>query len=126
MLSGSIVFVCNLEDAGVEIVKQLPAGLPPLQPLLPYSALPYVWHSVLTLSCAGFMESFAIQQGVAQENGDAAVDPDAELSALGWANLASSWTGGFAVAGDWLVSKRVLWVGVRFQNLFSSLRLWCA
>lgn len=87
------------QTAGVKIVADIPAGLPPLtmpgfdlaliQQLLPAAAL---------ISVVGFLESVSVAKSLASKRRQK-IDADQELIALGAANIAASFTGGYPVTG---------------------------
>mgnify|MGYP001627034076 CR=1 FL=1 len=87
---------------GVRVVGTIPGGLPPwtwapteqwrwsvVEPLL----LP-----ALLLALVGFVESVSVAQSLAARRRER-LDPDAELRALGAANVAAACSGGFPVTG---------------------------
>ncbi len=87
------------QTAGVKIVADIPAGLPPLtmpgfdlaliQQLLPAAAL---------ISVVGFLESVSVAKSLASKRRQK-IDADQELIALGAANIGASFTGGYPVTG---------------------------
>ncbi|MEQ8936278.1 MAG: SulP family inorganic anion transporter, partial [Amphiplicatus sp.] len=88
-----------LESQGVAIVGAIPQGLPPLTaPVLN----PALWRALalpaLLLSVIGFVESVSVAQTLAAKRRQR-IDPDQELIALGAANIASGFTGGYPVTG---------------------------
>ncbi len=94
------VFAFHLNDtAGVKVVGQVPAGLPPLT--LP-SFNPTLWQSLLptalAISFVGFMESISVAKSLASKKRQK-VESDQELVALGIANLGAAFTGGYPVTG---------------------------
>ncbi len=94
-----IVYLLGLSNEGVAVVGRIPAGLPPI-------ALPKfdaeIWEALLPsaalISIVGFVESVAIARTLAARRRER-IDPDQELIALGGANLAAGFTGGFPVTG---------------------------
>jgi SulP family sulfate permease len=93
------VVVLDLERYGVRVVGQIPQSLPPLtMPLLD----PGLWRQLavpaLLLSVIGFVESVSVAQTLAAKRRQR-IDPDQELIALGAANLAASFSGGYPVTG---------------------------
>ena len=94
------VFAFHLNDnAGVKVVGQVPAGLPPLT--LP-SFDPTLWRGLLptalAISFVGFMESISVAKSLASKKRQK-VESDQELIALGIANLGAAFTGGYPVTG---------------------------
>jgi len=99
ILSIAAVGLFTLEEKGVAIVGAIPPGLPPLTtPVLD----PALWRTLalpaLLLSVIGFVESVSVAQTLAAKRRER-IDPDQELIALGAANLASGFTGGYPVTG---------------------------
>lgn len=84
---------------GMKIVGHVPQGLPPLT--LP-SLDPAVWRDLalpaLLISVVGFVESVSVGQTLAAKRRQR-IAPDQELVALGSANLAAAFSGGFPVTG---------------------------
>jgi SulP family sulfate permease len=89
----------DLGQAGVALTGQVPAGLPGLT--LPDFS-PDIWWSLLgsaaLIAIIGFVESVSVAQGLAARRRQR-IDPNQELVALGNANIAASFTGGFPVTG---------------------------
>ncbi len=87
------------KTAGVKIVGDVPAGLPPLS--LP-SFSPGIWLALLpvalTISFVGFMESISVAKSLASKRRQK-VEANQELIALGVANLGATFTGGYPVTG---------------------------
>jgi len=89
----------QLDAQGVATVGQVPAGLPGLS--VP-SFSPELWRalagSAVLIATIGFVESVSVAQGLAARRRER-IDPDQELIGLGAANVATSFFGGFPVAG---------------------------
>ncbi len=87
------------EGAGVAIVGGVPAGLPPLtMPTLDPGIWQLLLPTALAISFVGFMESISVAKSLASKRRQK-VDADQELVALGAANLAATFTGGYPVTG---------------------------
>lgn len=92
--------------AGVRVVGEIPAGLPPLiLPQLDLTTLPALLPVCLAIALVGYMEGFAGGQALASKRRET-VDPNQELIALGMANLGSALSGGYPVTGG--VSRSVV------------------
>ncbi|UWQ22435.1 SulP family inorganic anion transporter [Jannaschia sp. W003] len=93
------VWMLRLDLAGVRIVGDVPAGLPPLT--LPRFA-PDLWlalaGSAAAIAVIGFVESVSVAQTLAAKRRER-IDPDGELIGLGAANIGAAFTGGFPVTG---------------------------
>jgi len=89
----------QLDQAGVKVVGDIPAGLPPFT--LP-AFIPGLWRDLflaaLLISIVGFVESVSLGQTLAAKQRQR-IDPDQELIALGTANLSSAFSGGMPVSG---------------------------
>jgi SulP family sulfate permease len=89
----------QLDTQGVATVGHVPAGLPGFS--LP-SFSPELWRtlagSAALIATIGFVESVSVAQGLAARRRER-IDPDQELIGLGAANMATSFFGGFPVAG---------------------------
>ena len=89
----------ELDQLGIAIVGVVPSGLPEFS--LPSFSLE-IWRmlggSAILIATIGFVESISLAQGLAAKRRER-IDPDQELIGLGAANLATSFFGGFPVAG---------------------------
>lgn len=87
------------ETAGVAIVGEVPAGLPPLTiPALELSTWRALLPTALAISFVGYMESIAVARSLASKRRQK-VDANQELLALGIANAGAAFTGGYPVTG---------------------------
>lgn len=94
-----IVMLFGFTDRGVKIVGLIPAGMPPFawpgfHPALWVQLLP----SAVLISLVGFVESVSVAQTLAAKRRQR-TDANQELLALGAANIASGFSGGFPVTG---------------------------
>lgn len=96
-----VVPVLGLAEMGVELVGELPSGLPSLA--LPVGIPPSAWATLVAGSFAvilvGYSESLAAAKGVGAKHG-LEVSANQELVAQGAAFLGSSLLGGFPVGGS--------------------------
>ena len=96
---GSIYFL-GLDSAwGIKVVGEFPAGLPGLT--LPSLDLPIIGSlapAALAIVLAGYVESVSVGRSLGARKRQT-IDPNQELVALGAANIASGFTGGFPVTG---------------------------
>ncbi|NKC29398.1 SulP family inorganic anion transporter [Falsiroseomonas selenitidurans] len=99
ILSILAVVLMGLDRAGVRIVGEIPAGLPPFA--VP-SFDPALWVALLPaavlISLVGFVESVSVAQTLAAKRRQRIV-ANQELVGLGTANLASAISGGYPVTG---------------------------
>lgn len=93
------VVAFGLDDRGVRIVGEIPAGLPPFS--LP-SPDPALWLELLPaavlISLVGFVESISVAQTLAAKRRQRIV-ANQELVGLGAANAAAALSGGYPVTG---------------------------
>ena len=93
------VWAFDLGAYGVKTVGEVPSGIP--APTLPTFTLEQLWAllpTALAISLVGFMESISVAKAFAARN-KYKVDADQELIALGAANVAASFFGGYPVTG---------------------------
>jgi SulP family sulfate permease len=94
-----IVWFFGLAEKGVQVVGDVPKGLPPLT--MPSFSID-IWSNLIgaavLISVIGFVESVSVAQTLAAKKRQL-IDPDQELIGLGAANLGASFTGGFPVTG---------------------------
>ena len=94
-----IVWSFDLAERGVQIVGDVPTGLPPFS--LPSFSID-LWSSLivsaLVISIIGFVESVSIAQTLAAKTRQR-IEPNQELIGLGAANIGAAFTGGFPVTG---------------------------
>lgn len=89
----------HLADKGVQTVGDVPVGLPSLQmPMLDMELAQALLLPAFLISLIGFVESISVAQTLAARRRQR-IDPNRELVALGAANLASGFSGGYAVTG---------------------------
>ncbi len=101
VLLGTIFVVTfGLYDwAGVKIVGDVPAGLPPITlPVFNFNIWQLLLPTALTISFVGFMESISVAKSLASKRRQK-VDADQELVALGVSNIGAAFTGGYPVTG---------------------------
>ena len=98
-----IVSLLNLESQGVQIVGEVPSGLPAFKiPLLDGSTFSSLIYMALAISLVSFMESIAVAKAIQTKHKTYKVEPNQELIALGLANIGGSFfqsiptTGGFS------------------------------
>lgn len=100
-----VTWYWQLDQAGVKVVGDIPAGLPPFT--LP-EFIPGLWRDLflaaLLISIVGFVESVTVGQTLAAKQRQR-IDPDQELIALGTANISSAFSGGMPVSGSFARSS---------------------
>ncbi len=87
------------QSAGVSIVADVPAGLPPLtMPAFDLALMQELLPAALLISLVGFLESVSVAKSLASKRRQK-IDANRELVALGAANIGASFTGGYPVTG---------------------------
>lgn len=91
----------DLEDKGIEIIGEIPRGLPKYTGNRAISSENIESLAVVVISIViiGFMESIAISRQLASKN-NYTVDPSTELIALGMASLFAGLFSGYPIAGS--------------------------
>ncbi len=97
------IFVVTVLDLnvnyGVSIVGYVPSGIPDIHYSLPsWSVVQSLWLPALLISVIGFVESVSVGQSLAIKRKQK-INLNRELYGLGAANLASAFSGGYAVTG---------------------------
>ncbi|MCW5515480.1 SulP family inorganic anion transporter [Muriicola sp. Z0-33] len=97
------VYVFGLHQLGVQIVGEVPKGLPALTtPRIDLSRVSELLPIALTLALIAFMEAISVAKAVEEKHDDYEVDANQELIALGTSNIVGSFfqsyptTGGFS------------------------------
>lgn len=89
----------GLNELGVAIVGDVPAGLPsPSMPSFTIANLAELLPTALAISLVGFMESISVAKAFARKN-RYEVDANQELVGLGVANIVGFFFGGYPVTG---------------------------
>ncbi len=87
------------QTAGVKIVGDVPAGLPPLTfPQFDLNLWTLLLPTALTIAFVGYMESVSVAKSLASKRRQK-IDADQELIALGASNLGATFSGGYPVTG---------------------------
>ena len=93
------VWALNLGDKGVQIVGEVPGGLPSIAlPPLDFGLWVKILVPALLISIVGYVESISVALTLAAKKRQR-VDPDQELIALGASNIGSAVSGGFPITG---------------------------
>jgi high affinity sulfate transporter 1 len=97
VVTGGLIALLKLDGRGVAVLGAISGGLPtPRLPDVPPSALPALTAKAAGLALVIFSGGVVTARGFASRDGSQ-VDMDAELAALGAANIASALGQGFAV-----------------------------
>ncbi len=94
------VWYFDLAAKGVQIVGHIPQGLPAVTlPPLSLEVAEKLLVGAFLIAIVGFLETVSVARTLASKRRQKIV-PDQELIAMGAANIASSFTGGYPVAGS--------------------------
>ncbi len=103
VLGIAAVYFFNLNNHGVNILGEIPKGLPSFKiPTFDQKLLSELSGLAITLALIGFMEAISIAKSIEVKHNDYKVKPNKELIALGFSNIVGSFfqtypaTGGFA------------------------------
>ncbi|WP_148571376.1 SulP family inorganic anion transporter [Nocardioides caldifontis] len=122
LASVAVLAMVHLTEVDVDVVGQLPSGLPPLTLDLPFSAVPHLLVPGVVIALIGFAEAVSISRHYASAD-RTRWDPDRELVGQGLANLGAGIFGGFAVGGSFSRSalNRLSGARTRWSSLFTGL-----
>ncbi|MCF7202813.1 SulP family inorganic anion transporter [Pseudomonas oligotrophica] len=99
LLSIAAVSLLGLAEQGVKVVGAIPGGLPPFSlPTLDLQLAETLLPASVLISLIGFVESVSVAQTLAAKRRER-IEPNQELVALGSANIAAAFSGGFPVTG---------------------------
>jgi SulP family sulfate permease len=99
ILTISAVWYWNLDALDVDIVGEVPRGIPGLQiPAFPLQLVQQLWVPALLISIIGYVESISVGRTLGALRRER-VNENQELISLGAANLASACSGAFPVTG---------------------------
>lgn len=94
------VYLLSLDGRGVDIVGEVPRGLPQLSvPVLDFEVMRALVPAALIVAFVGFIESISVAKAIATKE-KYKIDSNQELRALGLANLSAAFFSGFPVAGS--------------------------
>ena len=100
LLGLAVVYGFGLHEAGVKIVKEVPAGAPSFAlPTFDMGALGELLPIALTISLVGFMESIAVAKSIQKKHRNYEVVPNQELIGLGIANIGGAFFQAFPTTG---------------------------
>jgi SulP family sulfate permease len=95
-----VVALLGLEDAGVEVVGDIPAGLPPVGlPAIDLRDVPLLAASAVGVAVVAYTDVILTGRAFADRRGYA-IDANAELLALGGSNIAAGLTAGMPVSSS--------------------------
>lgn len=96
-----VVFLFSLDEAGVAVIGELPASLPPLAdlPLLDLDFIARLSSGALAVGAIGLVETLAISRSISTQTGQR-LDSNQEFVGQGLANIAAGFFSGYPVAGS--------------------------
>jgi len=95
------VVLFGLESQGIQVVGEIPKGLPKFQlPIAQWDKIGEFLPIALTVALFGFMESVSIAKTVEEKHSDYELDANQELRALGLSNIFGSFFQSFEVSGS--------------------------
>ncbi|WP_149274899.1 SulP family inorganic anion transporter [Pareuzebyella sediminis] len=95
------VYFLKLPMHGVNIVGEIPTGLPHFQvPRIHLKSALEVWPIALTLALVGYLEAISIGKSIEEKNREETVDANKELIALGASNMVGSFFQAYNVTGS--------------------------
>jgi SulP family sulfate permease len=101
MLGTAVVWAADLNTYGVDIVGEVPGGLPAFQtPLLSLEAIGNLMPLALTICLISFIESLAIAKALAARHKTYRIDTNQELLALGISKIGSAFFQSFPTTGS--------------------------
>ena len=100
-LSILVVYYFDLSSLGVQIVGDIPAGLPSFSvPQIEIDILAQLWPIALTLALIGYLEAISIGKSIEDKNNEDRIDPNQELVSLGMANITGSFFQSYPVTAS--------------------------
>jgi len=95
------VYFLGLEKYGIEIVGEIPKGLPSFQvPNINVENIKSLWPIALTLALIGYLEAISIGKSIEEKNNEATIDANQELVALGASNMIGSFFKSYPVTAS--------------------------
>lgn len=95
-----VVYFFQLDQSGVQIVKEIPQGLPSfIIPNLSIDKITKLVPLALTISLVAYMEAFSVAKAIESKKRDYKIRPNQELIALGAANFIGSLFQSYPVTG---------------------------
>ena len=108
---------------GVEIVKNIPKGLPPFEiPTIDYELFLKLIPIALTLAFIGFLQGISIAKVLDEDNPESTLNANKELIALGMGNIAGSFFSSYSSTGSFSRSAINKEVGAKstMSNLIAA------
>lgn len=101
LLSTLGVYFFNLQAMDVQVVGEVPAGLPAFNfHSFSMEKLRDIWPIALTLALVGYLEAISIGRAFEEKNKEETIDPNQELIALGASNMIGSFFQSYSVTAS--------------------------
>ncbi|MEG3657886.1 sulfate permease [Arenibacter palladensis] len=101
VLSTVVVYFFNLEAFDVQVVGEVPAGLPSFNVhSFSMEKVRDIWPIALTLAFVGYLEAISIGRAFEEKNKLETIDPNQELIALGASNMLGSFFQSYSVTAS--------------------------
>lgn len=124
VLASLVVFVFNLDEAGVTVIGQLPTRLPPLAPipLLDLELIGKLSAGALAVGAIGLVQTVAISRSLATQSGQR-LDSNQGFVGQGLANIACGFFSGYPAAASFSVTAVNFKGGAKtpLSSVFASL-----
>ncbi len=124
VLASVVVFIFSLQNTGLNVVGEIPSGLPPLKslPFFNYELLMELSTGALAVGAIGLVETSSIARSIATQTGQR-LDSNQEFIGQGFANIAAGFFGGYPAAGSFSRSAVTFDSGAKsaMAVVFSSL-----
>ncbi len=124
VLASAIVFVFNLDDAGVALIGELPRSLPPLVslPLFDFELVSRLTAGALAVGAIGLVQTTAIARSISAQTGQR-LDSNQEFVGQGIANIFAGFFSGYACAASFSRTAVNFKTGAKtpFSSIFSSI-----
>lgn len=99
-LATLITYFFQLDQSGIQIVKEVPAGFPEAAvPSFSWQEFKALLPAAIALALIAFMEAFTVSKTIEEKKGVQEVDANKELIALGSSNVVGSFFSAFPVTG---------------------------
>ncbi len=94
----ALTLIMGLQERGVQVVGEIPSGLPPLSPPTDWSLLPQILGPAVGIALVAFADNSLDGRAFADDGEE--IDSDAELMVLGVSNMGTSLLSGFPISSS--------------------------
>lgn len=120
VIGSILVFSFQLTDKGVDIVGEIPKGLPtPSAPEIEWGYLMELWPIALTLALVGYLETITIGKGIEDKTNGDHLNANKELLALGFSNMAGSFFQSYPITASF--SRSAIYLEARSRTNMATL-----